>query len=121
MTNKILNICIMQLKRKPENARAFFASWAELQRWGIRPRMENYYKVWFEDHRNDEPAYCFDGYADLLEDIFSTFSYSKPAGFTGQSLSVGDVIAICEEDGQGGSRTRYFYTDAIGFQELTDF
>lgn len=120
MTNPILNITLLQLKRKPENTIKRFTGLDWLLENGMAPRMEDYYKVWFEDHSRDEPACVFDSYDDLLEDMYTIFNYSKPVGYTGHSMSVSDVVAVCEKDGRS-YRTRYFFTDNIGFKELKEF
>ena len=51
-----------------------------------------------------------------LEDIYYRFNVSRPAGFTGHSLSVSDVIVI-----NAGQTKRAFYCDRIGFKEMHGF
>ncbi|MBQ3816393.1 MAG: DUF4316 domain-containing protein [Clostridia bacterium] len=52
-----------------------------------------------------------------LEDLFLRFNADeKPEGYTGQSLSVSDVVAL-KHDGT----VSYHYCDSIGFRELPDF
>lgn len=120
MTNPILNICLLQLKQKPENIRLRFSDLTELARQGLKPRMEEYYKTWFEDHSSDDPPFVYDSYNELLDALYYMFNCDIPHHFTGHAMSVSDVIAICEKDGES-TRTRYFYVDSIGFKELEDF
>lgn len=50
----------------------------------------------------------------LLETIYEIWNTSKhPIGFTGHSLSVSDIIAICKEN-----IVKFHFCDSLGFREL---
>lgn len=53
---------------------------------------------------------------ESLEDVFARFNVDRPADFKGHSLSVSDVVSICEN----GKDTAYFI-DCFGFKEIPDF
>ncbi len=59
----------------------------------------------------------YDGIADLhdLEDVYALFN-SRPAGFTGHSLSVSDVVEIITAD---EIVPGFYYCDSIGFKRIT--
>lgn len=54
--------------------------------------------------------------SEKLEAIFTKFNIYRPEDFTGQSLSVSDVVVI-EQDGQQQAH----FVDNIGFQNVPDF
>ena len=51
-----------------------------------------------------------------LEKIYEMFNLHHPEDFQGHSLSVGDVVSIC----QSGKSHSYF-VDSVGFKEIPDF
>lgn len=56
-------------------------------------------------------------YAQNLEELFMQCNTNKPPlGFCGHTLSVSDVIEICE-----GKNNGFYFVDSIGFKELEDF
>lgn len=55
-------------------------------------------------------------YADSLEDVFTIGNTDQPPGYYGRSISVSDVIEICE-----GKDTGFWFVDSFGFKRLDDF
>ena len=55
--------------------------------------------------------------ADNLDDVFVICnSDKKPPGYCGHSLSVSDVIEVCEDKNKG-----FYFVDSFGFKKLNDF
>ncbi len=96
------NIRIWQLK--PEvNVYMKFISLDKMRSQFGEPDKENYQMI-------------FDGEADTnnLEELYSKFNMgSLPAGYTGHSLSVSDVIELYDEKG-----SEFHYVDDRGFQAI---
>lgn len=81
---------LYQIKDDPQVAHSIkFAGLEELEKYGLRDKLTlDIYKQVYTDTIED---------ADIsaqLECIFATFQGSKPAGFTGHSVSVSDVVYI---------------------------
>ena len=56
-------------------------------------------------------------YAKNLEELFMQCNTDKPPlGFCGHTLSVSDVVEICE-----GKNSGFYFVDSIGFKRLEDF
>ena len=57
----------------------------------------------------------FDGQlgTDDPEDIFRIFNLDHPAGYSGRSLSMSDIVETYGEEG-----SRFFYCDTTGFEEI---
>ena len=56
-------------------------------------------------------------YAQNLEELFMQCNTNKPPlGFCGHTLSVSDVVEICE-----GKNSGFYFVDSIGFKKLKDF
>ena len=96
---------IYQIKDDPQVAHGIkFAGLEELEKYGLRDKLTlDIYKQVYSDTIED---------ADIsaqLECIYSSFQGSKPAGFTGHSVSISDVVHI---DG------RYYYCDLYGWTEI---
>lgn len=53
---------------------------------------------------------------DNLESIYTRFNIDRPAGFTGHSLSVSDIVVLHEN----GKNTAH-YCDRVGFTEVPEF
>lgn len=78
--------------------------WAREHGWSFKP----YKDVWngSEEARDDY---------DLLNYLYELLNESHPAGFRGHSMSVSDVVMICDDDG-----SRYYYCDSFGWEDITD-
>ena len=51
-----------------------------------------------------------------LEGVFHKFNYDHPAGYTGRSLSVSDVVEIVESD---NTEKGFYYCDNFGFKTIS--
>lgn len=54
--------------------------------------------------------------ADNIEDVFAIFNTKYPAGYTGRSMSVSDVLEVIDETG----KSQFFFCDVVGY-EIVDF
>jgi len=79
----------------------------KLSAMGVKPNYYDYNLVYSNNYLHREIS---------LDKIFETFNNSRPVEFTGQSLSVSDIIVIEKPDNVSA-----FYIDNIGFVELPDF
>lgn len=50
---------------------------------------------------------------ETLEDVFRKFNIDHPAGYTGRSLSVSDVVEITD-----GERKGFYFCDSVGFKKI---
>lgn len=97
-----MKIRIFQLKDNNDNL--FMSHDNTISHGGIRS----------EDYRQ---VYGGQVSADGLEDVFALCNSDKmPPGYCGRSLSVSDVIEICEGRNKG-----FYFCDSFGFQKLDDF
>ena len=55
-------------------------------------------------------------FAKDLEDVFRLCNTELPYGYHGHSLSVSDVVEICDGEDKG-----FFFVDSFGFQKLDNF
>ncbi len=55
-------------------------------------------------------------FAENLEDVFRICNTELPYGYHGHSLSVSDVVEICDGKDKG-----FYFVDSIGFKKLDDF
>ena len=99
-----MQIKIFQVNMDRDTDRIAFESMDYLQRYGQTVRPELYDKL-------------FEGEVDCgnLEDVFQMFNLSHPAGYRGRSLSVSDVVAVCDPN---TGAERYYFCDSIGFKEI---
>lgn len=60
----------------------------------------------------------FDGAVDGqdLESIYAKFNLNHPAGYTGRSMSVSDVVQVVES---GTVKEGFYFCDSIGFKEIS--
>lgn len=87
-----------------------FESLAYLQRLGVEPHIAMYDLVRSEMIENEDHVDTF------LELQFTRFNIDRPEDFTGRSMSVSDVIELCDEDG-----IEVYYVDSIGFTQIYNF
>ena len=55
-------------------------------------------------------------FAENLEDVFRLCNTELPYGYHGHSLSVSDLVEICDGKDKG-----FYFVDSIGFKKLDDF
>lgn len=96
---------IYQLKDTPDNRERRWLDYNSLGKLGERPDLANYDLV-YQMPLRDNPT---------PEQVFQQFNLSRPADFTGHSLSVSDVIAYQSED----SAIAY-YVDSASFVRLPE-
>ncbi len=96
---------IYQLKDAPDNRERRWLDYNSLGKLGERPDLANYDLV-YQMPLRDTPT---------PEQVFQQFNLSRPADFTGHSLSVSDVIAYQSED----SAIAY-YVDSASFVRLPE-
>jgi len=101
---------ILQLRSTEETRYERFSSMRELNRMGVQPQIEHYEVVY------TAPLSPFENRSAMLEGLFQKFNLSRPADYTGHSLSVSDIIALKQ-----GSEVSAHYVDSIGFKELPEF
>lgn len=99
-----MQIKIFQVNMDRDTDRIAFESMDYLQRYGQTVRPELYDKL-------------FEGEVDCgnLESVFQMFNLSHPTGYRGRSLSVSDVVAVCDPN---TGAERYYFCDSIGFKEI---
>ena len=102
---------IYQVKDTGEAAGLAFAHYERAVKTGIAINTQNYDLV-YSGVLNEPPL----DIKVMLEIIFQKFNCSRPADFTGHSLSVSDVILIQHE-----GEEKAFYCDRIGFREISGF
>lgn len=83
-----------------------FTSLDELQHFGLQPEARMYTKV-FEGQIEARTS------QEALLEVYRTFNIpnGKPAGFSGRSVSVSDIVVLDEN--------QQFYCDRIGWQPIT--
>jgi len=96
---------IYQLKDSPENRFRRWLDYNSLGKLGETPQLRNYDKV-YSRKLLDSPT---------PEQVVRQFSQSRPADFTGHSLSTSDIIAF-----QGETETIVYYVDNVGYTRLPD-
>ena len=69
---------------------------------------------------NDPSIYdlVFDGEVEArdLEAVYAKFNLDHPAGYTGRSMSVSDVVQVVESP---TAKEGFYFCDSIGFREIT--
>lgn len=89
---------------KPIGCELLFASYEQTVRiTGGKIKAEYYQKV-FDGEVN----------ADSLESVYAMCNISHPAGYTGRSMSVSDVVEV-RDDRSGSS---FFFCDSVGFVKI---
>lgn len=96
-----LQVRIFQLKDSSEN---LFMNYDHTKAFG---------GIKAEEYRQ---IYGGEVFADGLEGVFVLGNSDQPPGYYGRSVSVSDVIEICEGNDKG-----FYYVDSFGFKKLDDF
>ena len=102
--------CIYQLRRDPKLAELRFMNSQYLREHGLEPAYDHY-----------EPVYSgslpSDGSTEArLDDLYMKFNTAHPQNFTGNSLSVSDIVVLKQ---QGAVSSHY--VDSVGFVQLPAF
>lgn len=106
-----LSVEVYQLRHTPDNHYYSFASFSELERMGAKVEDERYDFVYSVSINRDDLS----DRDKLLNKIYRDLNLNHPSDYTGHSLSVSDVLVICD----GKTREPYF-VDRIGFKQLTN-
>ena len=89
-----------------------------------RTKFCSYDSVLTEAGRVDPSIYntVFDGDVDCsnLEEVFSLLNTDLPPAYQGHSLSVSDVIEVCDSQ-EGNTDPGFYFCDSIGFRNLAEF
>ena len=96
-----MKIRVFQLKDNAENQ--FMSLGTTMTHGGVKA--ENYHQV-----------YGGEVFADNLEGVFLLCNTDHPPGYCGHSLSVSDVVEVCEGKDRG-----FYFVDSFGFKKLDDF
>lgn len=97
---------IYQLKADERTRDYRFEPYDHLQAAGLTVDPQNYTLVYSGQLATGE----------TLDNIFEKFNISRPADFTGHSLSMSDVVTL----NQGGKETAH-YVDRFGFKDVPEF
>ncbi len=62
----------------------------------------------------------FEGEIDTnsVEGVYMTFNICPPNGYSGRSLSVSDVIEVCEANPEDAAILGYWYCDNVGWEKI---
>ena len=96
-----MKIRVFQLKDNAENQ--FMSLGSTMTHGGVKA--ENYHQV-----------YGGEVLADGLDGVFLLCNTDHPPGYYGHSLSVSDVVEVCEGKDRG-----FYFVDSFGFKKLDDF
>ena len=98
---------IYQLKQDDSTRDFRFEPYDRLQAAGLTVDPTNYVFVYSGQLGKDE----------TLDTIFERFNISRPADFTGHSLSVSDVVSL----NRGGVETAHYVDSGAGYKEVPEF
>ena len=97
---------IYQLKDSADTRDYRFEALDRLEQRGLSVEREHYNLVYADKLAGE----------DTLEGLYQKFNLNHPEDFKGHSLSVSDVVVLCEN----GKETAH-YCDSFGFQEVPQF
>ena len=102
--------CIYQLRRDPELAELRFMNSQYLREHGLEPAFDHYEAVYSGSLPSDGSTEA------RLDDLYMKFNTAHPQNFTGNSLSVSDIVVLKQ---QGAVSSHY--VDSVGFVQLPAF
>ena len=102
--------CIYQLRRDPKLAELRFMNSQYLREHGLEPAFDNYEAVYSGSLSSDGSTEA------RLDDLYMKFNTAHPQNFTGNSLSVSDIVVL-KQQGTVSSH----YVDSVGFVQLPAF
>ena len=89
-----------------------------------RTKFRDYDSVLKEAGRVDPSVYktVFDGDVDCknLEEVFNLLNTNHPPAYQGHSLSVSDVVKVCDSQ-EGNTEPGFYFCDTIGYRSLAEF
>lgn len=102
--------CIYQLRRDPKLAELRFMNSQYLREHGLEPAFDHYEAVYSGSLPSDGSTEA------RLDDLYMKFNTAHPQNFTGNSLSVSDIVVLKQ---QGAVSSHY--VDSVGFVQLPAF
>ena len=102
--------CIYQLRRDPKLAEFRFMNSQYLREHGLEPAFDHYEAVYSGSLSSDGSTEA------RLDDLDMKFNTAHPQNFTGNSLSVSDIVVL-KQQGTVSSH----YVDSVGFVQLPAF
>ena len=102
--------CIYQLRRDPELAELRFMNSQYLREHGLEPAFDHYEAVYSGSLSSDGSTEA------RLDDLYMKFNTAHPQNFTGNSLSVSDIVVLKQ---QGAVSSHY--VDSVGFVQFPAF
>ena len=102
--------CIYQLRRDPKLAEFRFMNSQYLREHGLEPAFDHYEAVYSGSLSSDGSTEA------RLDDLYMKFNTAHPQNFTGNSLSVSDIVVLRQ---QGAVSSHY--VDSVGFVQLPAF
>lgn len=102
--------CIYQLRRDPELAELRFMNSQYLREHGLEPAFDHYEAVYSGSLSSDGSTEA------RLDDLYMKFNTAHPQNFTGNSLSVSDIVVL-KQQGTVSSH----YVDSVGFVQFPAF
>lgn len=102
--------CIYQLRRDPKLAEFRFMNSQYLREHGLEPAFDHYEAVYSGSLSSDGSTEA------RLDDLYMKFNTAHPQNFTGNSLSVSDIVVL-KQQGTVSSH----YVDSVGFVQLPAF
>lgn len=102
--------CIYQLRRDPKLAELRFMNSQYLREHGLEPAFDHYEAVYSGSLSSDGSTEA------RLDDLYMKFNTAHPQIFTGNSLSVSDIVVL-KQQGTVSSH----YVDSVGFVQLPAF
>ena len=102
--------CIYQLRRDPKLAELRFMNSQYLREHGLEPAFDHYEAVYSGSLSSDGSTEA------RLDDLYMKFNTAHPQNFTGNSLSVSDIVVL-KQQGTVSSH----YVDSVGFVQLPAF
>lgn len=102
--------CIYQLRRDPKLAELRFMNSQYLREHGLEPAFDHYEAVYSGSLSSDGSTEA------RLDDLYMKFNTAHSQNFTGNSLSVSDIVVL-KQQGTVSSH----YVDSVGFVQLPAF
>lgn len=102
-----MNIRIYQINHERDEKNVMFMRHELLEKFQGSSKVDS--SIYDKVYDND-----FD--CKSLEDIFRAFNYNRPPEYTGRSLSVSDVVQICDEN--SSVEQGFYFCDSFGFKKV---
>ena len=106
-----MNIKIYQINSKRDTKRIAFMRYEGLKQFQGKAEVDSaiYDKIY------EGQVGC-----KTLEDVYMIFNLYHPQDFHGHSLSVSDIVEVCEKT-EDGPEKGYYFCDSFGFRKVNEF